>query len=160
MAALVVSLAIVAPGSLRAQTTPQQPAPPQGAWATTEVPLACEKADFEAVVDGAAQTLRVIQQKQTPAFQAKLRALKEKRGWSHEQFLSEAARFVKDDRIAEFDEKSERLLLEINSTGDGGGKTPDCAVLAKLKAAMAALVETQNAKWAYMFQQVDAALAK
>lgn len=158
--AAAVAILAALPFPSAAQTGAPAPAQSKGSWSTTETPATCEKAEFEAVVDGAAQTLREIQQKHTPVFQAKLRALKEKRGWTHEQFLKEAARFVRDEKIAEFDEMSERLLIEINSTGDGGGAKPNCAVLVKLRSAMAALVETQNAKWAYMFREVETALAK
>ena len=36
---------------------------------------------------------------------------------------------------------------------------PDCAVLLELRARMKVLVDTQTAKWAYMFQKIDAELA-
>ena len=39
-------------------------------------------------------------------------------------------------------------------------KVPDCALLAELKAEMTVLVETQTAKWAYMFSKLDKALAE
>ena len=120
----------------------------------------CERAEFEAVVDGAAETLRTLTQKFSPAFQAKLRQLREKRGWSQEQFLAEGARFVRDEKTTEFDEKSEQLLAEINSTGNTGSAKPDCTLLVKLKGAMQSLVETQNAKWAYMFGKIDSELGK
>jgi hypothetical protein len=119
----------------------------------------CQRTDFEAVVDGAAETLRSLTQQHSPIFQGKLRQLREKRGWGHEQFLAEGAKFVRDEKITEYDDKSEQLLARINSAGDGGGKTPDCALLATLKANMAALVETQNAKWSHMFGKLDAELS-
>ncbi|MEQ1648284.1 MAG: hypothetical protein ABL898_06835 [Hyphomicrobiaceae bacterium] len=120
----------------------------------------CQRTDFEAVVDGAAETLRSLTQQHSPVFQGKLRQLREKRGWTHEQFLAEGAKFVRDEKIAEYDDKSEQLLARINSAGDGGGKTPDCALLATLKGNMTALVETQNAKWTHMFSKLDAELVK
>ncbi len=43
---------------------------------------ACKRADFEAVVDEAAAVLRDLNLKNKPAFQDKLRQLKDKRGWS------------------------------------------------------------------------------
>lgn len=120
----------------------------------------CEKSDFEAVVDNAAAALRNLNMKNKPAFQEKLRALKEKRGWSHDVFLKEAAPFVRDERIAVFDEQSERLLGDISTMGQEGAdaKTPDCALLLELRASMKVLVDTQNAKWTYMFEKLDAAL--
>jgi hypothetical protein len=38
--------------------------------------------------------------------------------------------------------------------------TPDCAVLLELRARMKVLVDTQAAKWSYMFEKLNAELAK
>jgi hypothetical protein len=136
------------------------------AAATAQAPAAapdhCAKSDFEAVVDDAAAALRDLNAKNKPDFQEKLRELKAKRGWSHDQFLKEAAPFVRDDKIAVFDQDSERLLSDISSQGQEGAdaKTPDCALLLELRARMKVLVDTQSAKWTYMFQKLDAALAQ
>ena len=137
-------------------TPPGAPATPGGA---TQV---CAKADFEAVVDDAAGALRDLNMQNKPAFQEKLRQLKDKRGWSHDAFLKEAAPFVRDDKIAGFDQDSERLLTDISTLGQEGADaaTPDCALLADLKARMQTLVDTQTAKWTYMFAKLDAALAQ
>ncbi len=125
-------------------------------------PAQCTKAEFEDVVDEAAAALRGLNDKNRPAFQEKLRQLKDKRGWSHDEFLKQAAPFVKDDKIAVYDQDSEHLLSDISSQGQEGAeaKTPDCAVLLELRARMKVLVETQAAKWDYMFKKLDAALAQ
>jgi len=81
---------------------------------------ACSKTDFESVVDEAASALRTLAQQNTPPFQAKLRQLKAKRGWSDDQFLKEAEPLVRDDKIADFDQKSETLLLSITDGGQAG----------------------------------------
>ena len=122
----------------------------------------CAKADFEAVVDDAAGSLRDLNLQNKPAFQEKLRQLKDKRGWSHDAFLKEAAPFVRDDKIAVYDQDSERLLTDISTLGQEGADapTPDCALLADLKTRMQTLVDTQTAKWTYMFSKLDAALAQ
>ena len=129
-----------------------------------QVPLAgiCVRADFEAIVDGTGETLRAVTQKNSPAFQAKLRALKDKRGWSHEQFLAEGARFVADTKISDYDGRSSTLLAKINGAGDeaGSGAAVDCVRFGTLKADLAALVAIQNEKWAYMFGNIDAELSK
>ncbi len=106
--------------------------------------------------------MRDLNAKNKPAFQEKLRQLKDKRGWTHDQFLKEAAPFVRDDKIAVYDQDSERLLSDISSQGQegAGAQTPDCSLLLELRARMNVLVETQSAKWAYMFQKLDAALAQ
>jgi hypothetical protein len=120
----------------------------------------CERRDFEAVVDEAAKTLRTITHENTPLFQRKLRELKDKRGWSHDQFLKEGTPFVRDDKIVEFDTKSTQYLTRLNMDASTGAETakPDCALLARLKESLAALVATQNEKWRYMIGKVDAAL--
>jgi hypothetical protein len=125
-------------------------------------PQECAKADFEAVVDEAAAALRDLNMKNKPAFQDKLRQLKDKRGWSHDQFLKEGTQFVRDENIEVFDQDSERLLSDISAQGQEGAeaKTPDCALLLELRARMNVLVETQTSKWSYMFEKLDAALAQ
>lgn len=117
----------------------------------------CARTDFEAVVDQASATLVQITQKNAPAFQAKLRALKDKRGWTNDQLMKDGATFVRDETIAGYDERSEQLLIKINSQG---GASADCKVLDELRAAMTALVETQTTKWAYMVDKIDKELAK
>ena len=122
----------------------------------------CSKADFESVVDEAASALRTLAQQNTPPFQAKLRQLKAKRSWSDDQFLKEAEPLVRDDKIADFDQKSETLLLRITDGGQAGASAgaPDCDLLAGLRASMGTLVETQQAKWTYMFGKIEQELRK
>jgi hypothetical protein len=122
----------------------------------------CSKGDFESVVDEAAASLRDLTRANTPQFQAKLRQLKDKRGWSNDQFMKEAEPFVRDDTIAGFDQKSEAFLARIMSGGQSqsASATPDCGLLAELRASMKSLVETQRTKWAYMFDKLDKELAK
>jgi hypothetical protein len=143
-----------APPDLVAPAQPVAPTSPGG--------QVCAKSDFEAVVDDAAGSLRDLNLQNKPAFQEKLRQLKDKRGWSHDAFLTEAAPFVRDDKIAVYDQDSERLLADISSLGQEGADaaTPDCALLADLKARMRTLVDTQTAKWKYMFEKLDASLAQ
>ncbi len=117
----------------------------------------CQRADFEAVVDEASNTLLQLTQANTPTFQAKLRSLKAKRNWTNDQLMTEGAAFVRDDKIAAYDQQSEQLLIKINSQS---GEGVDCKVLAGLREAMRTLVETQQAKWKYMFDKIDAELAR
>lgn len=123
---------------------------------------ACSKSEFEAVVEEAAGGLRELNTKNKPTFQDKLRQLKVKRGWDNDQFLNEAAPYVRDDKIAEYDQKSDELLSAIASMGQEGAsaKAPDCALLLELRARMNVLVETQTLKWSYMFEKLDGELWK
>jgi hypothetical protein len=97
----------------------------------------CSKVDFEAVVDEAAGALTELTRQNTPPL-------------------------VRDDKIAGFDQKSEDLLLRITSGGQSGAADgpPDCKLVAELRAVMQSLLETQKAKWAYMFEKIEAELRK
>ena len=122
----------------------------------------CAKSDFERVVEDAASGLRDLNAKNKPAFQDKLRQLKEKRAWTHDQFLKDAAPYVRDEKIAEYDQKTDELLTAISTMGQEGAsaKTPDCALLLELRARMTVLVETQTEKWSYMFEKIETELWK
>ena len=154
LAAVLMLLAAAAQAQAQTPTQAQPGAAP--------APEQCAKAEFEDVVDDAAAALRDLNAKNKPAFQEKLRQLKDKRGWTTDEFLKQAAPFVRDDKIAVFDQDSERLLSDISAQGQEGAEaqTPDCALLLELRARMKVLVETQSAKWTYMFQKLDAALAQ
>ena len=122
----------------------------------------CSRDEFETVVGEAATALRDLNLKNKPAYQGKLRQLKEKRGWSQETFLAEAAPLVQDEKIAAFDQRSSELLTRINTMGQEGTATaqPNCALLGELRRHMADLVTAQQEKWAYMFGRIDGELAK
>lgn len=123
---------------------------------------ACTKADFESVVETAAASLRDLNIKNRPAFQEKLRELKDKRGWSHDEFMDKAKPFVRDEKTTVFDNSTDELLSAIASMGQEGATSakPDCAVLLELRARMKVLVDTQTAKWSYMFAKLGAELQK
>lgn len=122
----------------------------------------CTRSDFEAVVGEAAQALRDLNQANKPAFQGKLRQLKAKRGWTHDQFLAEAAPIVQDQRVSAYDEQSAAFLARIEQLGAEGTSVanPDCSRLKEVRQSMQLLVDVQKAKWVYMFQKVDAELAR
>jgi len=122
----------------------------------------CSRGDFEAAVSDAAQALRELNQVNKPTFQSKLRQLKAKRGWSHDQFLAEAAPIVQDRKIAEYDDEAAGFLARIEQLGAEGtsAAAPDCSRLAEVRQAMADLVAVQKAKWAYMFERISAELER
>jgi hypothetical protein len=130
--------------------------------AAEAAPAACTKTDFETVVDQSAAALRDLNIQNRPRFQEKLRALRAKKAWSEDQFLKEAVPYVKDDEIDAYDRKTSELLNKIASMGDEGtaSATPDCGLYQVLRGHMTQLVDTQNAKWAYMFRKIDAALGQ
>lgn len=121
----------------------------------------CSKEDFETVVEQAAASLRDLNAQNRPRFQEKLRALKDKRHWSHDEFMEKAKPFVKDDKTTVYDKTTDELLSAIASMGQEGAaaEKPDCTRMTELRARMKSLVDTQTAKWSYMFQKLDAELA-
>jgi hypothetical protein len=123
---------------------------------------ACTRMQFEAAVSDAAGALRDLNAKNRPPFQEKLRALKDKRGWTHDQFLKEATPLVQDAKIAQYDKESGEFLEKIQTMGSEGAsaKEPDCARLTDVKTHMQSLVASQQAKWTYMLQRVEQELAK
>ena len=134
-------------------------------WAAFASPAgagSCSRADFEAAVGEAAQALRELNQVNKPTFQAKLRQLKAKRGWSHDQFLAEAAPIVQGQKIAGYDDEAAGFLARIEQLGAEGtsAASPDCSRLAEVRQSMTSLVDVQKAKWAYMFQRIGAELER
>ena len=113
-------------------------------------------------MNDAGAALRDLTQQNTPAFQAKLRQLKDKRSWCNDEFLKQAEPFVRDRDRDGYDKKSEELLVRITGGGQqgGSGAAPDCALLTELRAVLTSLVETQKAKWTYMFAKLEKELAK
>jgi len=122
----------------------------------------CTKVEFESAVDSAAESLRDLNNRNRPEFQSKLRQLKEKRGWNDSQFLKEAEPFVKDDQIGDFDSKTDELLASISTLGQEGASAPEpnCTMLGELRGKMQVLIETQTAKWTYMFDKLNGEIAK
>jgi hypothetical protein len=134
--------------------TPQaETSPPPAPGPQPSVPITCVKADFETVIDQSAEAIRGLNALKKPVFQDKLRQLKEKRAWTQDQFLKEATPLVKDEKIDEFDQATNDLLKKIGTMGDEGSAAavPDCSTLMQLRLFMNRLVDTQNAKWSYMF---------
>ncbi len=122
----------------------------------------CAREDFVSVVEAASGSLRDLNIQNRPVFQEKLRELKEKRHWTNDEFIVQARPFVGDDKTAVYDKTTNELLSAISSMGQEGAAaaTPDCALLLELRARMKLLVDTQSAKWSYMFEKLDAELAK
>ena len=69
---------------------------------------------------------------------------------------------MRDEKIADFDEKSGDLLSASRAPARRAlpGTPRTAALLVDLRASMATLVETQKAKWTYMFAKIDGELRK
>ena len=122
----------------------------------------CKRDDFEGVVAGAAKALRDLNQRNKPAFQARLRELRDKRGWSPDDLMTQGAAYVQDAQITEFDDRSNGVLESIQRIGAEGqaSQTPSCKALGEMRGLMTSLVAIQNEKWAYMFGKIEKELAR
>ena len=151
LASLLISAVLLASGSSGLSLA--QPAP--GAQAQS-----CDRTAFAAVVEQAGAQLRELTARNKPSFQDKLRLLRDKRQWTPEQFMTEAAVYVHDDKIAELDQRSSSLLARLTSVGSAGAASgsPDCKLLDELRVTMKSLVDTQIEKWGHMFAKLDRAL--
>jgi hypothetical protein len=145
---VAVALLLAVPASLAAPVSGQEPG--------------CTREAFESVVGQSAAALRDLTGKNRPLYQARLRDLKEKRGWAHDQFLKEAAPIVQDARTDAYDKTSGELLTDIQRMGAEGSAAPkpDCAALGRLRDRMEALVEAQRQKWAYLIDKVEQELGR
>ncbi len=123
---------------------------------------ACVRGDFEHVVEEAAAALRELNTANRPVFQGRLGELKQKRGWTHDQFMAQAAPLVQDEQIAGFDARSSTLLEQLQTGGQEGAqaRVPDCALLSELRVTLKSLIDVQAAKWRYMLGRIEAELAK
>ncbi|MEO8420969.1 MAG: EipA family protein [Hyphomicrobium sp.] len=124
---------------------------PSGAYAA-----ACTADQFAAAVDKSGAQLRAFNGEALPKLQAKLKQLKEKKGWDEEKALGT----VRDDRTGKFDEQAEDLIVKIDQLGRPPEQgEPDCAKLAELEAAGLELLAVMKAKSTYMLARLDGEIA-
>ncbi|NJM34616.1 MAG: hypothetical protein HC850_07775 [Rhodomicrobium sp.] len=130
----------------------------------------CSREAFSQVVGETSAALTAMNESQKQGFQAKLSALKQRKGWTDADYVAKAASYVRDDRIAALDVKIQSLLAKIPELGASApalaGATPPakdmapahCDMLAKLRGVMAEVIENNRAKWVYMTEKLDGAL--
>lgn len=123
----------------------------QGAWAAT-----CTKDDFAKAVDQVGAALRKVNTENMPRIQAKMRQLKEKRGWPEDGFEERAYNALQDERIAQFDAQANELLARLDALGSfSPASEADCARLEELNATSLELLATVKAKAAYSLSKLD-----
>ena len=137
----------------------------------------CRREAFAGVVNEASAELTAMNEANKKLLLEKLQLLKARSGWSEAEFGTQAAPFIKDDRIAGYDAESKALLAKVPELGGAAanpsvaslaGAAPGlnmtserrCAMMKELRQLMSAVVENSRSKWAYMFARLDAALEK
>ena len=120
----------------------------------------CAAEQFSREVDRAGEALRGFNSEMAPKLQSRIRELKSAKGWKESDFQNLAQQYLFDDRIAEYDNKANKLLDrldELGSTGELGGA--DCAKLKELKTTGIELLDVMREKSAYTLAKIDKEIA-
>jgi hypothetical protein len=116
----------------------------------------CARADFALTVDRAGAALRQLNADNAPRLRAKMRELKEVRGWPDAGFEEKAYEILQDERMAALDMQANDLLAKLDALGTvDPSAEPDCAKLQELTATSLELQATMKAKAAYTFSKLD-----
>jgi hypothetical protein len=116
----------------------------------------CAREDFAQAVDRAGAALRQLNADNAPRVRAKLRELKELRGWPDAGFEEKAYEILQDERMAALDMQANDLLARLDTLGTvEPGAEPDCAKLEELRAVGIELQATVKAKTAYTLAKLD-----
>jgi hypothetical protein len=122
--------------------------------------VSCTREDFAQAVDRAGAALRQLNADNAPRLRAKLRELKEARGWPDAGFEEKAYEVLQDERTAGLDRQANDLLAKLDTLGTvDPASEPDCAKLEELTAAGIELQATVKAKAAYTLAKLDQMLA-
>src|SRR5215831_18186916 len=116
----------------------------------------CAREDFAQAVDRAGAALRQLNADNAPRLRAKLRELKELRGWPDAEFEEKAYEILQDERMGALDMQANDLLARLDTLGTvDPGAEPDCAKLEELRAVGIELQATVKAKAAYTLAKLD-----
>jgi hypothetical protein len=117
----------------------------------------CAKEDFGQAVDRAGAQLRKLNAEQIPQVQAKIRKLKESKGWGDDK----AYETLQDERMAGFDAQANDLLAKIDALGTVDPSAElQCGRLDELTAASLELQATVKAKASYTLSKLDQILGE
>src|SRR4249920_2774758 len=116
----------------------------------------CTREDLAQAVDRAGAMLRQLNAENLPKLRAKMRALKEARGWPDAGFEEKAYEALQDERMAALDAQANDLLAKLDALGTvEPSSEPDCAKLQELSASSLELQATVKAKAAYTLAKLD-----
>src|SRR5215468_10100692 len=130
------------------------------ASASAAAAASCAREDFAQAVDRAGAALRQLNADNAPRLRAKLRELKDLRGWPDSGFEEKAYEILQDERMAALDMQANDLLAKLDTLGTvDPGAEPDCAKLEELRAVGIELQATVKAKTSYTLAKLDQMLA-
>jgi hypothetical protein len=118
--------------------------------------LSCAKEDFARAVDQAGVALRKLNAENTPRLQAKMRQLKEARGWPDASYEEKAYQALQDERTLNLDAQANELLAKLDALGSvEPSSDADCVKLQELTATGLELQATIKAKTSYTLAKLD-----
>lgn len=126
---------------------------PAAAWSQT-----CTRAQLADAVDKTGASLRKVTTETAPQLQAKMRQLKERKGWSDADYEEQAVALISDKRLADLDQQASDLIARIDTLGTPKSDDVNCATIAELEAAGAELIATVRTKASYAIAKLDQAL--
>ncbi len=120
------------------------------------IAASCAKEDFARAVDQAGVELRKLNAENNPRLQAKMRQLKEAKGWPDNSYEEKAYAALQDERTASLDAQANELLARLDALGslDPVSET-DCIKLQELTATGLELQATIKAKTSYTLAKLD-----
>ena len=96
-----------------------------------------------------------------PTLQARLRQLKEVKGWSDTEYEEKGYAALEDARTAKLDAAANELLARIDTLGaEPANAAPDCARIADIEAVSLELQATVRAKGQYVIERLDQLIAE
>jgi hypothetical protein len=116
----------------------------------------CTKEDFARAVDQAGAALRKLNADNTPQLQAKMRQLKEAKGWPDVGYQEKVYEVLQDERTAALDAQANERLARLDQLGSvEPASEADCIKLQELTATGIELQATVKAKTAYTLAKLD-----
>ena len=121
----------------------------------------CPPEQFRKVVDDAGAALRKINSDQRPKLEAGLRRLKDKHGWSEDDYADKANVLLSDAKSDDYDVKASELLAKLDQISEQAqaGKA-ECTRLAELESTALELQATIRVKAQYMLARIEALTAE
>ena len=95
----------------------------------------CDRDHLSKAVAAVSSKLEKMKSVYAEAFQQKLRQLKKQKRWSDQEFIKNAATFVKNEKIEAYDAQNKELMASIAALGGNDTQTkkqPDCVMLVQL----------------------------
>ena len=116
----------------------------------------CTRAQLGRVIDESDEALRKANQDASPRLMAKLRQLRDRKGWPEEDYEAKAYEYLEDEKVRALDDQAKLLLARVDELSEEKvNAEPSCARIGDLQAAFSELKATVQAKSAYLIGKID-----